>query len=511
MLDGWRYRQNGSWQQNPEYLTLTQEETVFSVAESYYTVTLGVDKEISPHVDCPYHYQYQDAEENLLTFSSADGNIAASINEAQNFQFYYGKDGCIGFCLRNDWYPDGTSVGEGYVLDGWQYYDGDVDEWLPNPIFLKLGSKETRLCIREKVFVSEAQMVPARIELTFGETQTAFDFRVYRCARMELVEKEEEDCYRFTEISQFEARLNGGELTNDDGDVIPFTVDTNSDYCTCRESDQVMFTVGAGVIAPYVCQCYVIIDADAFEDAAPGVYIGTLEWTWSDVDTGNPPFYIPLTLTVPLPAEEQAAVDAVIALIDAIGEVTCTAECKAKINAARRAYNALNKRQKPFVANVNVLENAEYDYLAAVANAVVEKIDAIGEVTCTAECKAKIDEARAAYNALLNVQKVWVKNYPTLTAAEDRYAALEAAAGTSDPPTISDPPEPKEHALGDVDGDGAVTPADARLALRASVRLEQYEPGSPEFLAADVDGDGTITPEDARMILRAAVRLITLA
>ena len=60
---------------------------------------------------------------------------------------------------------------------------------------------------------------------------------------------------------------------------------------------------------------------------------------------------------------------------------------------------------------------------------------------------------------------------------------------------------------GDVDNDGDVTPADARLALRASVRLEIYEEGSAAFTAADVDGSGEIKPDDARLILRASVKL----
>ena len=58
---------------------------------------------------------------------------------------------------------------------------------------------------------------------------------------------------------------------------------------------------------------------------------------------------------------------------------------------------------------------------------------------------------------------------------------------------------------GDVDGDGAVSPADARFALRASVKLET--PDAAEFAAADVDGDGVLTPSDARVILRISVRL----
>ena len=64
--------------------------------------------------------------------------------------------------------------------------------------------------------------------------------------------------------------------------------------------------------------------------------------------------------------------------------------------------------------------------------------------------------------------------------------------------------------LGDVDGDGRIKAADARLALRASVGLETYAAGSREALACDADGDGQITAEDARLILRASVGLETL-
>ena len=64
------------------------------------------------------------------------------------------------------------------------------------------------------------------------------------------------------------------------------------------------------------------------------------------------------------------------------------------------------------------------------------------------------------------------------------------------------------YSLGDVDLDGAVSPADARLALRASVRLETLAP--IPMILADTDGDGAVTPADARRILRASVNLETL-
>ena len=59
--------------------------------------------------------------------------------------------------------------------------------------------------------------------------------------------------------------------------------------------------------------------------------------------------------------------------------------------------------------------------------------------------------------------------------------------------------------LGDVDGDGFITSADARTALRASVKLDTLT--EEEYLAADADGDGFVTSADARAILRASVKL----
>ena len=65
-------------------------------------------------------------------------------------------------------------------------------------------------------------------------------------------------------------------------------------------------------------------------------------------------------------------------------------------------------------------------------------------------------------------------------------------------------------ALGDVDADGSVTAADARLALRRAVDLETFARGSAQYTAADADRDGTVTAADARLILRAAVGLENL-
>ena len=63
---------------------------------------------------------------------------------------------------------------------------------------------------------------------------------------------------------------------------------------------------------------------------------------------------------------------------------------------------------------------------------------------------------------------------------------------------------------GDVDTDGSVTPADARLSLRASVGLVRVEGSYLRDLIMDADADGQYTSADARLILRASVGLETL-
>ena len=58
---------------------------------------------------------------------------------------------------------------------------------------------------------------------------------------------------------------------------------------------------------------------------------------------------------------------------------------------------------------------------------------------------------------------------------------------------------------GDVDCDGTLAAADARIALRAAVGLETLS--AAQKLAADKEADGTITAADARILLRVSVGL----
>ena len=60
---------------------------------------------------------------------------------------------------------------------------------------------------------------------------------------------------------------------------------------------------------------------------------------------------------------------------------------------------------------------------------------------------------------------------------------------------------------GDADGDGQLSPADARIALRLSVNLEEHIEWRDKACHVTDDGKRAVLPADARMILRASVGL----
>ena len=140
----------------------------------------------------------------------------------------------------------------------------------------------------------------------------------------------------------------------------------------------------------------------------------------------------------------QKAADTVIAKISAIGTVAYTDESKEKIDEARAAYEELTEAQKELVPaeTLNLLTSAETAYAElkaaadsetanqTAADAVITKITAIGTVAYTDESKAKIEEARKAYDALTEAQKELVpeETLNLLTSAETAYANHKAAA-----------------------------------------------------------------------------------
>lgn len=147
--------------------------------------------------------------------------------------------------------------------------------------------------------------------------------------------------------------------------------------------------------------------------------------------------------------KDQRAANVVIGMINEIGDVEATDDCKAKIEAAEAAYNALTDAQKALVTNYSDLtdKRAEYDELTKepsqeekdkeAADEVIKLINEIGNVNASAECKAKIDAARAKYNALTDAQKKLVTNVNILSTAEKTYQEAVAGAGKTEKSDIS--------------------------------------------------------------------------
>ena len=141
-------------------------------------------------------------------------------------------------------------------------------------------------------------------------------------------------------------------------------------------------------------------------------------------------------------ADREAAAE-VDGLIDAIGKVELTDECRAAIQVARKAYDRLTDKQKTFVTKADALEAAEAAYKALEEGAgkpeepteadrqaaadVDALIEVIGTVELTDACKDAIDAAREAFDGLTELQQGLVEKLDVLEAAESAYGELEAA------------------------------------------------------------------------------------
>lgn len=158
------------------------------------------------------------------------------------------------------------------------------------------------------------------------------------------------------------------------------------------------------------------------------------------------------TAVAELEVTESRAAERTIDLIKAIGKVEYTDACKAKIDAAKSAYQALSSKQKKLVSSALVadltLAETEYQILKeaedkrqaeiaaleaqkkAAADSVSALIQAIGEVTYSDLSRSRITAARSAYDALTAEQKAYVSSETlrTLTIAETVYATAEQNA-----------------------------------------------------------------------------------
>ena len=150
------------------------------------------------------------------------------------------------------------------------------------------------------------------------------------------------------------------------------------------------------------------------------------EW-FDDYQEGDN--YVRACLAFDIPA--APAYETVMNLINAIGEVAYTAECKAKIDEARAAYNALSDGDKEQVNNIITLTTAETAYKNLVLDAAQPAIAAIkaipSPITSNLKLSAyeKVTAAREAYDALTDEEKAAIPEYlAILEEAEAAFAAI---------------------------------------------------------------------------------------
>ena len=265
---------------------------------------------------------------------------------------------------------------------------------------------------------------------------------------------------------------NGNPFTKDPGEEITVTDDTTvtAVYAAAPDPDQEAADTVIGLIneigtVEYTDGCKAKIDAasDAFEALTEAQKaLVTNEQTLRNAITQ----YNELKAAADQAAADQQAADTVIGLINEIGTVEYTDGCKVKIDAASNAFEALTEAQKALVTNEQTLRNAidRYNELKAAADqaaadqqaadAVIGLINDIGAVEYTEACKAKIDAASDAFEALTEDQKALVTNEQTLTDAIARYNELKAAAENPENPT--DPEDPTEQPGADDPQDGSL-------------------------------------------------------
>ena len=154
---------------------------------------------------------------------------------------------------------------------------------------------------------------------------------------------------------------------------------------------------------------------------------------------------------------------------------------------------------------------AESQRFTVAGDAVADEGSAAG-MTVTLTGKGFEKSVKVADDGSYLFRGVPAGSYTLKLAENDTFRAASAKVEvTTFDPWVNLKPAAKHptpnYTPGDVDEDGKITSADARLALRRSVKLETYPEGSAQHLACDVDRDGSVTASDARLILRGSVGL----
>lgn len=184
---------------------------------------------------------------------------------------------------------------------------------------------------------------------------------------------------------------------------------------------------------------------------------------------------------------------------DGVNEATCAEEGSYwSVTYCKVCGEVLACVLKTIPKNPSVHKNLS----GAIVKPETKRTCADGEVTCL-DCGAVI---QAQIPHTWDAGKVVVKATPTTQGMITYNCLIKGCTAHFD---VTTPVTKNPSKVGDVDGDGKVTTADARYILRYAVGLGNYDKVitalTVEF--ADFDGNKTVEPADARMALRAAVGL----
>ena len=114
-------------------------------------------------------------------------------------------------------------------------------------------------------------------------------------------------------------------------------------------------------------------------------------------------------------------------------------------------------------------------------------------------------ESVADYISLLTGNAALVFTYDPIAILGNLFDLDTEALTTQSPENTTKHPDEMEIGMGDVNGDGIVTAADARLILRRAARLVTFT--MEQDALADVNKDGQVTAADARKVLRVSAKL----
>ena len=218
--------------------------------------------------------------------------------------------------------------------------------------------------------------------------------------------------------------------------------------------------------------------------------------------------------TEEIPALGLPAHEAAQALIDAIGEVTYTPDCKAAIDMARALYDSLTAEEKSLVTNLAVLEAAEQAYAALTPDDPI-LVKAPGSSVVIDEGTGFLyglpDGDTAALTDLLASGLVEITGGAGYLTYE--YAADANVVGTGTKVCLyrSDGVLMNTYTIvvfGDVDGDGRHDGTDAYyVSLLTNALVPDSALTDAQLMAADCNHDGAINSADAALLEQCGLML----